>query len=83
MDSWYIEGMGDGLNAQLSQVRGPSVRAGTQIKERQAHRQRGGKGGRRMEKPHGAEDGTHVPRRIVLIGGPGHGPSIALGGVLV
>jgi len=30
----------------------------------------------RREEPQGAEDGTHVPCRIVLRGGQGHGPSI-------
>jgi len=37
-------------------------------------------GGR--EEPEGAEDGTHVPCGFILRGGQGHGPSIALGGIL-
>jgi len=39
----------------------------------------GGEGGRAEGRPPGAEDSTHVPCRIVLIGGQGHGPSIAHG----
>jgi len=34
------------------------------------------------EEPEGAEDGTHVQCRCILRGGQGHGPSIALDGVL-
>jgi len=34
------------------------------------------------EEPEEAEDGTHVPCRCILIGGQGHGPSIAIDGVL-
>jgi len=35
------------------------------------------------EEPPGAEDGTHVPCWVVLVGGKGQGPSIAHGGVLI
>jgi len=37
----------------------------------------------RREEPPGADDGTHVPGMIVLIGGQAHGPSIAHGAVLL